>query len=174
MLIKIFTHSFHAHQQRTRCIEEGEAQKVHFPGDFLGARYFQEHLSRAARWGGFKWGCFPIWTCRSFFVLFGTFPIFSGFSRFVRGLSLDFPDWSFSSFSAYLAAPMRNSPERVRDPIWTFPEKSGKPPGLDTLRLSFSQTCSPGIPVRDPLHLISSPILKIYTKSICFYNSGIG
>ena len=27
---------------------------------------------------------------------------------------------------------MRNSPERVRDTIWTFPEKSGKPPGLET------------------------------------------
>ena len=37
----------------------------------------------------------------SFFVLFGTFPIFLGFSRFVRGLSEDLPDLSFSSFSAY-------------------------------------------------------------------------
>ena len=30
--------------------------------------------------GGFKRGGFPIWTCPSFFVLFGTFPIFLGFS----------------------------------------------------------------------------------------------
>ena len=44
----------------------------------------------------------------SFFVLFcpflsflGLFPIFPGFSRFVPGLSGDFPDWSSSSFSAY-------------------------------------------------------------------------
>ena len=37
----------------------------------------------------------------SFFVLFGTFPIFLGFSRFARGCSGDFPDWFFSSFSAY-------------------------------------------------------------------------
>ena len=37
----------------------------------------------------------------SFFVLFGTFPIFLGFSRFGRGWSGDFPDWSFSSLSAY-------------------------------------------------------------------------
>ncbi len=37
----------------------------------------------------------------SFFVLFGTFPIFPGFSRFARGWSGDFPDLSFSSFSAY-------------------------------------------------------------------------
>ena len=37
----------------------------------------------------------------SFFVLFRTFPIFLGFSRFARGWSGDFPDLSFSSFSAY-------------------------------------------------------------------------
>ena len=36
-----------------------------------------------------------------FFFLFGTFPIFSGFSRFVRRWIGDFPDLSFSSFSAY-------------------------------------------------------------------------
>ena len=40
----------------------------------------------------------PFW---SFSVLFGTFPIFLGFSRFARGWSGDFPDLSFSSFSAY-------------------------------------------------------------------------
>ena len=52
--------------------------------------------------GGFQTGGgFPIWTCPSFFVLFGTFPIFLGFSRFARGWSGDFPDLSFSSFSAY-------------------------------------------------------------------------
>ena len=34
----------------------------------------------------------------SFFVLLG---LSRGFSRFVRGLSGDFPDWSFSSFSAF-------------------------------------------------------------------------
>ena len=51
--------------------------------------------------GGFKRGGFPIWTCLSFFVLCGTFPICLGFSRFVRGLFGDFPDLSFSSFSAH-------------------------------------------------------------------------
>ena len=88
--------------------------------------------------GGFKRGGFPIWTCPSFFVLFGTFPIFPGFSRFARGRSGDFPDSCLFSFSAYWA-PTRNSPERVRDTIWTFPEKSGKPPGLETPLFSFSQ-----------------------------------
>ena len=71
----------------------------------------------------------------SFFVLFcpfGIFPIFPGtlrgFSRFVLFL-----------FLGLLTAPTRNSPERVRDTIWTFPEKSGKHPGLEPPRFSFSQ-----------------------------------
>ena len=37
----------------------------------------------------------------SFFVLFGIFLIFPGFSRFARGWSGDFPDSSLFSFSAY-------------------------------------------------------------------------
>ena len=44
----------------------------------------------------------------SLFVLFGTFPIFLGFSRFARGWSGDFPDSSLFSFSAHLRAPTRN------------------------------------------------------------------
>ena len=75
----------------------------------------------------------------SFFVLFGTFPIFLGFSRFARGWSGDFPDSSLFLFLGLLRAPTRNSPERVRDTIWTFPKKSGKHPGLETPRFSFSQ-----------------------------------
>ena len=67
--------------------------------------FFGPHrVSRPARRGGFKMGGFRIWTCPSFVsfsVLVGTFPIFSGFSRFVRGLFGDFPDLFFSSFSAY-------------------------------------------------------------------------
>ena len=88
---------------------------------------------------GFKRGCFPIWTCLSFFVLFCPFPIFLGFSRFVRGLCGDFPDLCFPSFLALLTAPTRNSPERVRDTIRTFPKKKWKlppvwkPPGLASL-----------------------------------------
>ena len=74
-----------------------------------------------------------------FLSFFGTFPIFPGFSRFARGWSGDFPDSSLFSFSAFLRAPTRNSPKRVCDTIWTFPEKSGKPPGLETPRFSFSQ-----------------------------------
>ena len=62
----------------------------------------------------------------------GIFPICSGmargFSRFVPFL-----------FFGLLRAPTGNSPERVRDTIWTFPEKCGKPPGLETPRFSLSQ-----------------------------------
>ena len=50
------------------------------------------------------------------------------FSRFVLFL-----------FLGLLRAPTTNSPERVLDTIWTFPKKSGKPPGLETPRFSFSQ-----------------------------------
>ena len=64
---------------------------------------FSLPFSRAAKRGGFKRGGFPIWTCPSFsfFVLFGTFPIFLGISRLARGWSGDFPDLPFSSFSTY-------------------------------------------------------------------------
>ena len=68
--------------------------------------------SRAAKWGGFQTG--PdlvsnggvsrsglVLPFLSFFVLFGTFPIFPGFSRFAWGWSGDFADLSFSSFSVY-------------------------------------------------------------------------
>ena len=93
-------------------------------------------MSRAAKRGGFKTGGgFPdLDLSFLFFVLFrpfcpfwdfadfcGIFPICSGmvrgFSRFVLFL-----------FLSLLRAPTRNSPERVRDTIWTFPEKSGNPP----------------------------------------------
>ena len=105
--------------------------------DFDNAETLQFYPKlRAAKRGCFKWGGFPIWTCPSFFVLFcpfpGIFPICAGmvrgFSRFVLFL-----------FLSLLRAPTRNSPERVRDTIWTIPEKSGKHPGLETPRFSFSQ-----------------------------------
>ena len=76
---------------------------------------------------------FPIWTCSSLFVLLGPF---WGLSRFFW----DFPDLSGDSPGIFqicpfplsrllilLKAPTRNSPEKVRDTISTFPEKSGKP-----------------------------------------------
>ena len=73
------------------------------------------------------------------FCPFWDFPDFLGFSRFARGFSGIFPDWSLFLSLGLLRAPTRNSPERVRGTIWTFPEKSGKHPGLETPRFSFSQ-----------------------------------
>ena len=77
----------------------------------------------------------PFCPFSSFFVLLGLSRFFwdfpdllgmvRGFSRFVTFL-----------FLGLLRAPTRNSPERVRDTIWTFPEKVpwetprfGNPPG---------------------------------------------
>ena len=85
--------------------------------------------SRAAkRWGGFKRGGFPIWTCPSLFVLFWDFPDFSGIFPICSGMVRGFSQFVPFLFLGLLRAPTRNSPERVRDTIWTFPEKSGKPP----------------------------------------------
>ena len=96
--------------------------------------------------GGFQTGGgFPIWTCPSFFVLFCPFLSFLGLSRFsgifpiCSGMVRGFSRFVLFLFLSLLRAPTRNSPERVRDTIWTFPEKSGKHPGLETPRFSFSQ-----------------------------------
>ena len=73
---------------------------------------------------------------------------FLGLSRFFR----DFPNLSWDSpgssrlvlflFHSLLTAPRRNSPERVRDRIWTVPAKSGKPPGLASLKIWVLAWCS--------------------------------
>ena len=96
----------------------------------------------AAKRGGFKRGGFPIWTRPSFFVLFcpfWDFPVFSGIFPICSGMVRGFSRFVPFLFLSVLRAPTRNSPERVRNTIRTFPEKSGKPPGLETPRFSFSQ-----------------------------------
>ena len=45
--------------------------ELNTPRSELAAKVVADRKSRAAKWGGFKRGCFPIWTCPSFFVLFG-------------------------------------------------------------------------------------------------------
>ena len=92
--------------------------------------------------GGCQTGGFPDLDLS---FLFCPFLSFLGLSRFFW----DFPDLlgdgpGISRFVPFLflgllRAPTRNSPERVRDTIWTFPEKSGKHPGLETPRFSSSQ-----------------------------------
>ena len=71
----------------------------------------------------------------SFFVLLG---LSRGFSRFVRALSGDFPDWSFSSFSAYYQHLRGTVPKGSATQSGPFPKKVGntrvwKPPGLASL-----------------------------------------
>ena len=96
-------------------------------------------ISRAAKRGCFKRGGFPIWTCPSFFVLFCPFGTFPGIFPIGAGTVRGFSRLVLFLFLSLLRAPTRNSPERVRDTIWTIPEKSGKHPGLETPRFSFSQ-----------------------------------
>ena len=75
----------------------------------------------------------------SFFGPFWDFPDFSGIFPICSGMVRGFSRFVFFLFLGLLGAPTRNSPERVRDTIWTFPEKSGKHPGLETPGFSFSQ-----------------------------------
>ena len=72
------------------------------------------------------------------FCPFWDFPDFPDFPDLLGDGPGIFPVRPFL-FLGLLRAPTRNSPERVPDTIWTFPEKSGKPPGLETPRFSFSQ-----------------------------------
>ena len=75
----------------------------------------------------------------SFFVLFWSFPNFSGIFPICSGMVRGFSWLVLFLFLGLLRAPTRNSPERVRDTIWTFPKKVGntrvwKPPGLASLK----------------------------------------
>ena len=65
----------------------------------------------------------------SFFDFPGDFPDLSG----------DFPDWSFSSFSAYYQHLRGTVPKGSATQSGPFPKKSGKHPGLELPRFSFSQ-----------------------------------
>ena len=108
-------------------------------------------LSRAAKRGGFQTGGFPIRTCPSFlsfFVLFGTFPIFRDFPRFARGLSGNFPDLSF------FPGP--------------FPKKSGTQLGLGNPGLASLKTrlkwpiWAPFLTQNSPEKVYVSPLLRSF------------
>ena len=89
--------------------------------------------------GGFKRGGFLIWTCPSFFCPFWDFPDFSGIFPICWGMVRGFSLFVLFLCLGLLRAPMRNSPERVRDTIWTFPKKWETPgfgnPGLASLNI---------------------------------------
>ena len=120
----------------------GSAQGIHHVMRSFSAKFAPkqpEIISRAAKRGCFKRGGFPIWTCPSFFVLFCPFGTFPGIFPICPGTLRGFSRLVLFLFLGLLSAPTRNSPESVRDTIWTFPEKSGKHPGLETPGFSFSQ-----------------------------------
>ena len=112
--------------------------------------------SRAAKRGGFKRGGFPIWTCPSLFCPFSSFLGLSrfarGFSRFARGWSGIFPISPFP-LSRPIKSPCeeqsrkgpRHNPDLSR-------KVSGKHPGLETPRFSFSQAKLSG-----PFPLLNGP-----------------
>ena len=120
--------------------------------------------SRAAKRGCFKRGGFPIWTCPSFFVLFCPFGTFPGIFLICSGIVRGFSRFVLFLFLGLLRAPTRNSPERVRDTIWTRPEKSGKHPGLETPRFSFSQVVSQEQRQRLVLPFSANDDTTYYTK----------
>ena len=80
----------------------------------------------------------------SFSVLFGTSPISFGIFPICPWIVRGFSRFVLFLFLSLSTAPTRNSPERVRGTIWTFPpEKSGKPPGLPSLKLKKLYTPPP-------------------------------
>ena len=98
--------------------------------------------SRAAKRGGFQTGGFTDLDLSFLFCPFcpfWDFPDFSGIFLICSGMVRGSSRFFLFLFLGLLRAPTRNSPERVRDTIWTFPEKSGKHPDLETPRFSFSQ-----------------------------------
>ena len=74
------------------------------------------------------------------FCPFWDFPEFSGIFPICPGIVREFSRFVPFPFLGLLTAPTRNSPEKARDTIRTFPEKSGKPPRFGNPPLSsFSQ-----------------------------------
>ena len=78
--------------------------------------------------GGVSNGGFPDLDLSFPFCPFWDFPSFSGIFPICSGMVRGFSRFVPFLFLGLLRAPTRNSPERVRDTIWTFPEKVGNPP----------------------------------------------
>ena len=88
--------------------------------------------------GGVQTGGLPDLDLSFHFCPFCPFPIFPGFSRFARGWSGDFPDSSLSLSRPIKSTYEEQSRKGPRHNL-TFPQKSGKPPGLASLRFSLPQ-----------------------------------
>ena len=119
-------------------------------------RPFAEELFKGRQTGAFQTGGFPYldlsFLFLSFFVLFcpfWDFPDFSGIFPICLGTLRGISPFVLFLCLSLLTAPTRNSPERVCDTIWTFPEKSGNPSGLETPWFGFSQAFW-GIPETAP------------------------
>ena len=102
---------------------------------------FHTNFSRAAKRGVSNGGVPDLDLSLPFcpFCPFWDFPDFSGIFPICSGMVQGFSRFVPFLFLGLLRAPTRNSPERVRDTIWTFPEKVGntrvwKHPGLASLK----------------------------------------
>ena len=124
-----------------RTLQTESSQGNCFPITVTEKRIFETCRSylRAAKRGGFQKGGFPDLDLSFLFCPFLSFLDFSGIFPICSGMVQGFSRFVLFLFLGLLSAPTRNSPERVCDTIWTFPEKSGKHPGLETTRFSFSQ-----------------------------------
>ena len=110
--------------------------------------------------GGFKRGGFPDLDLSFRFCPFWDFPDFSGIFPICLGTLRGFSQFALFLFLGLLTAPTRNSPERVRDTIGTFPEKVGnplvwKPPCLASPKAWYPENnrikCDTPLPCRAPL-----------------------
>ena len=94
----------------------------------LGKQLPTMYVCKSHKWGGFKRGGFPDLDLSFLFLSFLGLSRFSGIIPICSGMVRGFSRFVPFLFLSLLRAPTRNSPERVHDTIWTFPEKMGNPP----------------------------------------------
>ena len=89
-------------------------------------------------------GGFPDLDLSFLFCPFWDFPGFSGIFPICSGMVRGFSRFALFLFLGLLRAPTRNSPERVRDTVRTFPEKKWETPGFGNtpVKLLSSKVCS--------------------------------
>ena len=105
----------------------------------------------------------------SFFCPFWDFPDFSGIFPICSGMVRGFFRFVLFLSLGLLRAAIRNSPERVRDTIWTFPEKKWETPRFGNPRFSFSQVHrevlhgvgADGVGVKFPIFAVNCCCLRL-------------